>query len=476
MPRSNTARQIGLVMSFAFAAGQTVVDAAPVPNSPFLKVAYNYADAVLKTGRDVAGPQKSGLFLSALDRSSLGPLTNRPAAPAGVDDEYRVGLKDGPLVGANAQHDENLIRLMYALRSLSQNLAYEQAGDNEIKWVLENACLPDTQLLAWGLYLSWDTVEDKPVIRGASPRHEFLRPWVLLDRGFELAPEASKRYAFALLKLGTGDESREGSHDARSAGIWIRTWAVAYANSKDRAFIRGIEEVLDRFAKRRNAKTGLIQMPGCPTTLVLATLSMAIDCEAAAAYVPEPLASRLREFAAAEDRAFCSLSHDLKTRHGFAIAANAETGQAANDRTPLWENRIGTMTTAGAGLMCAARYENVGNIGYRDLITDAADAYMKSLPDRGADTWPLAFGQAISLELAAWRASAKREYIDRATELAHQAVQLFWEDKPLPRASLKSSHYETITGADTLALSLVELHLSILHITAVPMPTNTLDR
>ena len=37
-------------------------------------------------------------------------------------------------------------------------------------------------------------------------------------------------------------------------------------------------------------------------------------------------------------------------------------------------------------------------------------------------------------------------------------------------------HYETITGADTLALALVELHLSILHITAVRCPPNTIDR
>jgi hypothetical protein len=52
----------------------------------------------------------------------------------------------------------------------------------------------------------------------------------------------------------------------------------------------------------------------------------------------------------------------------------------------------------------------------------------------------------------------------------------FFDKGPLPRASLKSNHYEAITGADTLALGLVELHLHILAITAVRYPSNTIDR
>ena len=47
---------------------------------------------------------------------------------------------------------------------------------------------------------------------------------------------------------------------------------------------------------------------------------------------------------------------------------------------------------------------------------------------------------------------------------------------PFPAAGVKSRHYETITGADTLALALIELHLQVLHITAVRCPPNTIDR
>ena len=53
---------------------------------------------------------------------------------------------------------------------------------------------------------------------------------------------------------------------------------------------------------------------------------------------------------------------------------------------------------------------------------------------------------------------------------------IFFQDSPLPRASLKTDHYENTTGADTLVLSLAELHLSTRTITAVRTPANTIDR
>src|SRR5512143_3247464 len=87
------------------------VPKAPVPPSPFLPIIYRYADAMLEHGRDTYGAQKTGLFLSALDRARLAPLTNRPPAPAGIRESDRVGPKGGPLTGANPQHDENLLRL-----------------------------------------------------------------------------------------------------------------------------------------------------------------------------------------------------------------------------------------------------------------------------------------------------------------------------------------------------------------------------
>ena len=92
------------------------------------------------------------------------------------------------------------------------------------------------------------------------------------------------------------------------------------------------------------------------------------------------------------------------------------------------------------------------------------------------DTWPMTYGHAISLQLAAWRSTAKQKHLDRARQLGLTAIERFFQDSPLPRASMKTGHYETITGADTLALALIEVHLASLHITVVTAPDNTIDR
>jgi hypothetical protein len=55
------------------------------------------------------------------------------------------------------------------------------------------------------------------------------------------------------------------------------------------------------------------------------------------------------------------------------------------------------------------------------------------------------------------------------------AVDRFFQDSALPRASLKTDHYETITGADSLALALLEVHAAG-HGLAAVIPANTIDR
>jgi hypothetical protein len=86
------------------------------------------------------GRDKNGLFLSALDRNTLAPLTNRPAAPAGVRESDRVGAKDGPLVGSNPYHDENLLRLLLTLSDTLGKAALPcRCGRLRLKWFVANA-------------------------------------------------------------------------------------------------------------------------------------------------------------------------------------------------------------------------------------------------------------------------------------------------------------------------------------------------
>lgn len=417
---------LSAMLSVAQQAFGADIPKAPVPVSPFIRVVYGYADAMLKNGRD-----KNGLFLSALDRNTFAPLTNRPAAPEGVGESDRVGTKDGPLVGSNPYHDENLLRLLSTLTDLSSKPHYRAAANAELKWFVTNE-EPNTT--------------------------EQFRPWMLWDRCLELDPEASKRGLARLARqtIETGTRERQ-----RVAGFSIRAFAVAYAHTKDERFTQVIARWLDRHETNFTREVAP---------------SLAIDAEGASYRVPEPLAGRLRAVAGLQDSLFHSLRHDPRSDRGFVSSHPRTRENPMVLHTPLWKASHDSRTTAQVGMMCVSRYDNTGDVRYRDLIFAAADAYLNSLPAADEDAWPATFGHAISLELAAWRHSADWKYMERARQLGNIAVEKFWGTNALPRASLKTDHYESITGADTLALALLELHLNILHITAVRCPSNTIDR
>jgi len=463
-----------------------------IPPSPFMNVVYSYANTMLAHGRDTYGPQKSGLFLSALNRNTLSLLETRPQAPTGIRQGDRPGPMDGPLVGANPQLDQNLLRLLYFLKEMSGDESYQQAADNELKWFLQNTQLSATGLLPWGEHLCWNVVTDQVASGRKEPVHEFARPWMLWDRCFELAPQQSREFALGLWnsqiadhKTGAFDrhatiyESRPqaGMDFARHAGFYIRTWAHAYLHTREKIFLEAIDVMLSRFERKRHHKTGLIEISsGSSKASPVLSLSLAIDCDGAARKVPEPLRTRLAVFAGREDEVFCQLPHDLTNRKGFATAIDLATGEPDGSSSTLWNAEYGAFTTAAVAMMCVSRYENTGKSAYRDLIIAAADAYIDSLPTDDSDAWPMTFGHVISLELAAFRATACQKYYERAVGLGKIAVEKFFGDSPLPRASTKTSHYESITGPDTLALALAELHLATLAITAVRPPVNTIDR
>ena len=80
-----------------------------------------------------------------------------------------------------------------------------------------------------------------------------------------------------------------------------------------------------------------------------------------------------------------------------------------------------------------------------------------------------------SARRSAWQFTKKPVYLEQARTFAQMAVDLFWQDNPLPRASLKTGHYETITGCDSLALALLEVHAATSGLT-IQIPANTIDR
>jgi hypothetical protein len=450
------------------------VDARPGGEPDLLAVVRRYSDAMIERGRDAYGPVKTGLFLSALDRTTLAPLAVRPAAPAGIRRGDRPGRAWSAMNGANPQLDQNLLRVLHVLGEVTGDARYARAADEELRWFFENALSPATSLLPWGEHLSWDAVHDIAISGGDEMMHEFARPWALWERSFAIAPGACRKFALGLWEHQIADH-RTGGFDRhapynehgpadgrdfpRHAGFYIATWGHAWKEARDETFLRAIEALLARFEQKRVRADGSMAATIGP-----------LDCEAAAAMVPEPLASRLRGFAAREDDLILP---DI--RRQVASHAAPAGGAPAAAAPPKWTSGYSASTLASTAMFCLARHEQTGSEAYRDLIVAIADAYAGSRPGEDVDAWPMSFAHAISVQVAAHRLTSRPAYLDEARRLARMAVEVFWEESPLPRASMHTGHYETITGCDSLALSLLEVHAAV-HGLAVRIPSNTIDR
>lgn len=423
-----------------------------IPKSPFIAVVYAHADALLEHGRDGIGASKTPLFLSALDRTTLSPLSDFPAAPAGLPPAWRPGKPGERLCGANLLLDQNLLRLLYFLKELTGKEHYATAADEALKWFLDNAQSPGGPF-HWGRGSYWDALADAPAPGSSEIWEESSASWRLWERCLALAPASCQRLAVALARSRTGKES------PRQVGFALRLWAEVYVKTRESIFLEAIDAAL---------------LNSLPSSDPAALLSLALDCDGAARRVPEPLRTRLVLHARREDARFCGLAHPLLEKKGFlqSLPGNAAVAAA----TPLWCSLEGELTTAGVALLCVSRYENSPGAGFERLIVSAAQAYLDSLPDEACDAWPMTFGHAMSLELAAFRITADELYFRRAFELGEIAIARFYGGKLLPRASLRTEHYESTTGANSLLLALVDLHLTTLTITAVRAPVNTLDR
>lgn len=459
MTRAGSSLIIGLPAALAMVATTRAAE-----QGSLLSVVQGYADTMLERGRDTYGPQPSGLLLSALDRLKLAPLTTRPASPHGVRRGDRSGPAWEPLTGANPHLDQNLLRVLYVLSEMTGEPRYAEAADHELKWFLENTQSPVTGLLPWGEHLCWEVMTDR-VVSHDNDAHEFARPWMLWERCYELAPEPCRKFALGLWEHQIADHrtgafdrhapySKHGPRDGmdfpRHGGFYIGTWAHAYKQTQDEVFLRAIETVLARFERKRTQKDGS----------QAATIGP-LEPHAAAALVPDPLASRLRSFALKEDEL---IIQSLRTPEGAFKPVEA-----------TWTAGYSSGTAASQAMFYLGRYEQVPNPVYRDLLIAVANAYVDSRPAEDVDAWPMSFGHAISLEVAAYRMTGKPLYLQQAQRLARLAVELYWQDNPLPRASLRTGHYESITGPDSLALALLEVHAAENKL-EVPLPSNTIDR
>jgi len=440
----------------------------------YLELVKAYADTLLEHGRDKYGSVHSPLIASTLDRRTLSLPGERPPNIKGI----RNG--DRATTGSNVFHDQDLYQILYALSKITGDARYAKQADKTLKWFFEHCQSPVTGLMAWGEHLSWGFKEDKVAGRGDGP-HEFYGPWVLWERSFVLAPQACTKFARGLWDHQIHEHSGEFSRHAkwashgtgvgngypRHGGFYIATWAYAYQKTKDPVYLKAIETVVDHFERTSSKETGAIPCCTTPSRINImwpeSNLSLAVDLWDGAGKVPKALAQKMRQRAFKTDKVYLSLAHDFSPPgKGFVAGADVHTLQRLTSGpwtdTAVWATGYGKATDAQVAMLCFLRYQQVKMPGYKKLVLDAASRYLYTEPDLSITLYPGSMADAIFLMLACYKLTGMEYYLERADHFAQQAVKIFFDGTcPLPKASSKHEHYETITGADDLMMALLEL-------------------
>src|SRR5207249_6047640 len=126
------------LLASVMSAFSPAAHSAEVVSTNLLEIVRHYADTMIERARDTYGPQKSGLLLSALDRTTLAPLKVRPAPPGGIRRGDRPGRPWVEMNGANPMLDQNLLRVFYTLSEISGDTRYSKVAGEELTWFFNN--------------------------------------------------------------------------------------------------------------------------------------------------------------------------------------------------------------------------------------------------------------------------------------------------------------------------------------------------
>jgi hypothetical protein len=471
-----------LPVASALAAAEAVAPQRPA----YLDLVKAYADAMIRGGRDTAGRERSPLFASALDRKTmrLGAFGDIPGIRNG----------DRSLGGANPQADAPLYAILYELSALTSDKAYAEEADQALAFFFTHCQSPKTGLMAWGEHLCWDF--NKEAVNDPDGKHEVCGEWPLWDACNRLAPDACWTFALGLwdhqvADKTTGDFSRHakwsghgpgrGADFPRYAGQMIACWADAYgrpgnAGREDRTNLAAaVSTVVARMeANMTKAPTGYLLAGTDAVHRQIAwpgsNLELARCLWKSAPHMESALALRMKALALRQDEHFLSLPHTLLTGGGFVACVDSSNGvprvrSMNKPYTETWSTGYGHGIHAEMANACYARLRQLEGerpdlaAKYRALVVAAADVYAVARPDAKELLMPGAVASVIQLLLSAHELTGEKKYADSADDFGRLGVSLFLNDGlPLPKATNRHSHYETITGGTEFMRALLCLH------------------
>lgn len=146
-------------------------------DSKYLDAVCEFADNVLKYGRDTYGPKHTTLFVDGLNIHTHEPV--KWIAPNG--DKWIL---------SNLASQQNLFRVLDGLTKITGDPKYRQAAVESIRYAYDNLRSPNG-LLYWGGHSAYDAKADRPCGRGI---HELKGFYPYYELMWEVDPNATKKF------------------------------------------------------------------------------------------------------------------------------------------------------------------------------------------------------------------------------------------------------------------------------------------
>jgi len=442
-----------------------------------------YADFMITHGRDRYGTEHSPLFATTLNRETGNVFRkNPPDAPKGIRDSDRTYR------GANPSKDNSLYSILYSLTEITGNPRYAQEADKAIKWFFNHCQSPETGLMAWGEHIGWDFFKEAPIKWNTQSWLHELKGFSHWDRVWELAPDASEKFALGLwdhqIYAHTGEDAGEFSRHANyyrhkpskgrafpgHAANYIEVWTKAYKETGKEIFLTAIETVLKYYEKNTSPASGaILYASDFPEQYSLGhSMGLAKALYNVKDQLPQELGTRMKKLADSTDTLYLSFDHDpSKGGKGFLKSAHLHTlvpgeyrseHKGANPYTKMWSAGYGASGNSNQANSCYSRYRQTGIEGYKKLFMKTVEAYYVEDPPKTKVLYPGNYSSLFNMMKHAYELTGEERFLTKAKMYMDLSMETFLDDQsPLPKASNHSDHYEAITGGPGLMHNLLRL-------------------
>ena len=194
------------------------------PNNPnrYLNAVREFADNVLRYGRDTYGPKHTPLFVDGLNIH-----THEPVKWIAPREDWAATERTEDWFLCNLASQQNLFRVLDGLTKVTGDPKYKQAAMEAIEYAFANLQSPNG-LLYWGIGTAYDAQGDKIIPEGTGD-HMLKANLAYYELMWQVNPEATRKFIESfwsahILNWSNLDMNRIGYYDDALEKPWTHEY------------------------------------------------------------------------------------------------------------------------------------------------------------------------------------------------------------------------------------------------------------